>query len=316
MFRRANTLSCHKVAVLATVCLLQLSSHTYATPFKPQSTSDADTSDAITFPPPDDANLDWGNPPYSNGDPPQVVLRGDSRSPEELQQTGGMPVGYGGPFTNQSFSLETHHIGKKKVPTAYVSTTTSFSIALDYATMVSPLDFDARKDGWVYMIHATPNMIDLLGSGIKTSWPSEHEYSSMGGIRYDQIMGWLSVSADDLDPDEILNYKTYKDFQKDHPKIKWEKNKQYNKKYNAFKPSQGQPQLVGNETWPNSLGQDTPRGRPASEYPQMTLEGWAVEFMNRTAWPVGWKGAFPMDLKARGDFGGEKMSDQVPVPPR
>ncbi|KAM4056529.1 heat-labile enterotoxin alpha chain domain-containing protein [Hirsutella rhossiliensis] len=94
---------------------------------------------------------------------PLTVYRGDSRSPEEIQALGGIPPRFAGETTNQSYSLKAHHeAADKNIATRYTSTTRSFGVATVYATGL--YHGGTNKDGWVYRIHPTPNMIDLNAS--------------------------------------------------------------------------------------------------------------------------------------------------------
>ncbi|PQK18124.1 hypothetical protein BB8028_0012g00210 [Beauveria bassiana] len=214
---------------------------------------------------------------------PKVVYRGEHRAPEALRQLGGIPTEFDGPTTNKSYSLETHHWGMGQVHSAYTSTTSSFGVAYGYSRK------DNAGDGWVYKIHPTPNMIDMDASDFFIYYGIEDEFSALGGVRWDQVEAWMAIprnaTGTEVTVGEIHEYRKEETFMAEFTRMKWIKNEAYNPRYDGFAVSGGQPQLAGNA--PN-----------LDKYKEKTLEQWAVDFMEKNGVPVGWTGAFPLNLQA------------------
>ncbi|KAF1731557.1 Heat-labile enterotoxin IIA, A chain [Beauveria bassiana] len=208
---------------------------------------------------------------------PSVLYRGSGSSPEEVKARGGfVPRQEGGPLTNETFGLESHHWGRSR--TAYSSTTRSFGVALGYSVR----DRDA---GWIYKIHPTPNMIDMNGSGFRLHFRSEEEFSALGGIRYDQIEAWMPMSKSDLKEEltraHVWEFHDFEKFSAKYPGKNWTVNPDYDHKYDSLTASPGQPQLAG----------DTAN---LAKYSNKTLEEYAIEFMQKNGAAVGWDGKFPL----------------------
>ncbi|KAM3503400.1 hypothetical protein MY10362_004224 [Beauveria mimosiformis] len=214
---------------------------------------------------------------------PKVVYCGEHRAPEALRQLHGIPTEFKGPTTNESYSLETHHWGIGHIHSAYTSTTTSFGVAFGYSLK------DNAGNGWVYKIHPTPNMIDMDSSEFPLMYAIEDEFSALGGVRWDQIEAWMEIPLNSTGPrvtvGEIHEYRKEEAYMAKFPETKWIKNKDYNPRYDGLAVSGGQPQLAG-----DSLNLE--------KYKEKTLEQWAIEFMDKNGGPVGWTGAFPLDLSA------------------
>ncbi|KAK2601827.1 hypothetical protein QQS21_004610 [Conoideocrella luteorostrata] len=211
---------------------------------------------------------------------PAVVYRGDTRSPAELRALGGIPTEFGGPLRNESYGLEAHHranCDKGKCLSAYTSTAKVFGSAMLFATDGGD---NKKVNGWVYKIHATPNMIDMDNSGFKLYFIMETEFSALGGIRWDQIEGWMPAPASTYQfvGGNSFDELTFEDFQRD-PRQDWPKawipNPEYNKKYDTYRASGGQPQLAGDE-------------KNIKTYGEMSLEKYALEFMKKNGQSVGW----------------------------
>ncbi|KHN98266.1 Heat-labile enterotoxin, A chain [Metarhizium album ARSEF 1941] len=216
--------------------------------------------------------------PRGGSSPPSVVYRGDNvnYSPDYYRKLGGIPPEFSGPFTNDSFSLTLHHWGDNVGPyrhnnysSAYASTSGKFGIAMAFS------QWDSQKvklnafDGWVYEIQPTPNMIDVVASGVKIMFKrDEAEYAAMGKIAWQQVKRYIFY----------------------HPDKKWIENPDYNPEYDGCRAGGAQPDLVGDPLRRVSC----PAGK--------TLERLAVEFMDRNGAVVGWNGTFPLDLKAPADF--------------
>ncbi|KAM3443962.1 hypothetical protein NHJ13734_001686 [Beauveria thailandica] len=208
---------------------------------------------------------------------PSVLYRGSGSSPEDVKSRGGfVPRQEGGPLKNETFGLQSHHWGLSR--TAYTSTTRSFGVGLGYSIR-------DQEAGWIYKIHPTPNMIDLDASGIKLQYTAEEEFSALGGIRYDQIEAWMPMSKSDLKEEftkaHIYEYHDFETFSAKYPGKKWTANPDYDHKYDSLAASPGQPQLAGNSA-------------NLKKYNNNTLEGYAIEFMQKNGAAVGWDGKFPL----------------------
>ncbi|KAM3454654.1 hypothetical protein MY3296_002895 [Beauveria thailandica] len=207
---------------------------------------------------------------------PSVLYRGSGSSPEDVKALGGfVPRQKGGPLKNETFGLQSHHLGRTR--TAYTSTTRSFGVGLGY----SLIDQEA---GWIYKIHPTPNMIDLNASGFDLRYTAEEEFSALGGIRYDQIEAWMPMSKSDLKARltkvHVYEYHDFETFSAKYPGKKWMANPDYDHKYDSLAASPGQPQLAGDSA--------------NLEKYNNTLEGYAIEFMQKNGAAVGWDGKFPL----------------------
>ncbi|PHH66874.1 putative enterotoxin [Ophiocordyceps australis] len=216
-----------------------------------------------------------------------IVYRGDTRSPEQLRQLGGFPTEFEGPLRNESYSLIAHHEAQgegEKFQSAYTSTARLFGSTVYFAT-------DAGKqDGWVYKIHATPNMIDMNDSGFLQKYARESEFSAMGGVRWDQIQGWVPMPRKAYPAARILQ------IQEETARLRletlaseaadvgiknatwprtWIDNVEYNQKYEQYNASKGQPQLAGDAA-------------NLEKHGDKTLEEHARDFMRQNGAAVGW----------------------------
>ncbi|PHH66152.1 putative enterotoxin [Ophiocordyceps australis] len=220
---------------------------------------------------------------------PKIVYRGTSTPPEVVMRRGGfqprnpkMTVlkGYLNPF-----SLYNHGVGKPfdsayaHSRSVYVSTSSKRRQAASFVT---------EGRGYIYHIRPTPNFINLNKSlGGKRFYDrikrEEKEYSALGGIHADQIMGWTELPQGADTP--VSDYR-------------FTKNPLYDQKYDKSRPSGAQPQLAGfpqnSEAWtkrPWKLFHKAVSGK--------TLEQYAREFMAEHGRIVGWRG-FPPLLPIRG----------------
>ncbi|KAH0592537.1 hypothetical protein MHUMG1_09688 [Metarhizium humberi] len=252
----------------------------------------------------------WSTLP--EGPLPSVVYRGDDLPPEYYKNLGGIPHEFEGKTDNRSYSLWWHNVGldgwvgkmrgkNRHFNSAYAATSSRWSSALYFAVLTRDQEF-----GWMYQIHATPNMIYLEGSGFAPQATDEVEYAALGGIRWDQIEAWLRVPKNVTSGDRrtfksdgtLAKWALLENFTKDFPDLKWVKNPDYNPAYNQYHASEGQPQLGGRpENIKQVLQLDVPR-----EYNGKSMEYHAIEFMKKVGGPVGWTGAFPLNFSAPADF--------------
>lgn len=302
LFDKTKIVMYSRSVILAVIGLLKWSDITYAIPTPSSPTSIAAKRLRLRSQPTEDNSVRRDRPtqpefrtrqdgqakPYTDLDL-KVVYRGDQRSPQELMALGGIPPEFDGPTTNASYSLLVHHVGEGSVRSAYTSTSRSFGVAVGFATQVSgPYD---RAPGWIYEIQPTPNMIDMNNSGLKIHYKNEEEFSATGGIRWDQIKGYmycpLNLTGGPFSRQDLFEYHDASAFFKKFPDQSFTQNTQYNTAYNQYRPSSGQPQLAGNESTKNNEGL----------YQGKTLEQWAIKFMNDNGAAVGWSGSFPLNLK-------------------
>lgn len=124
------------------------------------------------------------------------VFRADSRSPDVIRKDGGFKTR--GQTTvgvkTQDISLWNHVKGAEngfsKMNDGYVSTTTDIALADSWVRK------NFRGTGWIYRIKAAPNMIDCQATlGEYNPFPNEKEYAAIGGIKYEQIIGWIPMTG-------------------------------------------------------------------------------------------------------------------------
>lgn len=128
---------------------------------------------------------------------PITVWRADAMSPRELERQGMfLPRGMNGSRPNQpppDISLWNHingsPTGMSTHRSGYVSTSASRMSAFHFLVR------HMNGEGYLYEIKVTPNFIDAAGTLRGTyNKSSEQEYSALGGIRFDQVKGWVKVS--------------------------------------------------------------------------------------------------------------------------
>ncbi|RDA89593.1 putative heat-labile enterotoxin [Ophiocordyceps camponoti-saundersi (nom. inval.)] len=231
----------------------------------------------------------------------KIVYRGDERPPWMLRALGGIPAEFEGPVVNASFSLEAHHLvdGRwRNFRSAYTTTARRFGSAALWAA-------DPRvSDGWIYMIHATPNMINLTDSGFSLTYKAETEISALGGIRWDQIMAWTHVPMYDR---PVVNPRDMCSLFLENPFLpkSWIANGEYNHGYDLYYSSEGQPQLgveynvdgdeddVDEDDGDEDVGDEDDNGDEERQQ-RISLEQHALEFMRKNGRVVGWdEDSFP-----------------------
>ncbi|PHH66529.1 putative enterotoxin [Ophiocordyceps australis] len=87
--------------------------------------------------------------------------------------------------------METHVDGNKYYDfegSMFTSTTSSFGISLIFT----------KGSGYVYLIHGSNNMINVQQVLAEhTPEPEEEEYAALGGVHFDQVVGWWQVDMND-----------------------------------------------------------------------------------------------------------------------
>ncbi|EJP64236.1 cholera enterotoxin subunit A2 [Beauveria bassiana ARSEF 2860] len=212
---------------------------------------------------------------------PTVVYRGSGSSPDSIKERGGFiprARNESEPVSNTTFGLQSHHIGERR--TMYTSTTRSVLMGATFA-------LQTFEGGWVYKIHPTPNMIDLNESGFEIRFKREEEFSALGGVRWDQIEAWAEVTYNGLvnagmHPHDVESLVNMDEPRSPMPPLNFTANPDYDaKKYDGQSASPGQPQLAGDDA-------------NLAKYNEKTLEGYAIEFMEKNGGPVGFDGKFPL----------------------
>lgn len=115
-----------------------------------------------------------------------VVLRADSRSPEEIRQAGGF-FARPGPDTTSRYNLFNHIMGNLE-NTAYVSTTEELSVAAAYARNIKLHPNNKEKKAYIYKIQTSSRFIDMNRSIRIMKGSSGAEHVAMVGIPYSDII--------------------------------------------------------------------------------------------------------------------------------
>ncbi|KAM3501604.1 hypothetical protein MY10362_005427 [Beauveria mimosiformis] len=151
-------------------------------------------------------------PPPKILPPPQIVYRGDKRSPKEIEANGGfLPSSEVEPTNeNNGFGLYMHHLGDKLV--------------------------DGKR------VTADGTLLQGLG------WRNKFEISALAGISWAQVKSAVQVPDVKTSQDyggENWHDVTVEGFKKAMPEKQWVNNSNYNSTFDQFKASPGQPQLAG-----------------------------------------------------------------------
>ncbi|PHH73773.1 putative enterotoxin [Ophiocordyceps australis] len=235
--------------------------------------------------------------------PRKIVFRGESRSPGQIQLARGfLPFSQDQP-TADSFSIWRHIIndisdedGNRE--TAYVTTTSSLHIGV----LQAGLD---RMRGWVYVIRATPNIFDAVGSlNPGNEYANEEQYLATMGIRWEQVVGWMPVV------DLQVNKTHYNDDRvvmqwHDEQNLTFTPNAEYNFKYEAYAASGPQPQLAG---FYGKMDKYKARA-PWRAYQAKSLLEYGFDFMDANGAAVGWTGHAPLFVGRVPVFGKSWKSD-------
>lgn len=188
--------------------------------------------------------------PPGSGNRPSVVWRGDSRTPLEIEESGGF-YGRGvkmeltGAQAEEASSLYEHALHNSAEFSNYVSTSTDPFIAQKFA---APNELSAAaqgsRSGTLYKISADPKMVDLkqcLGKQLPNEFRGEMEQSIVKGAPWEQVEGWYN--AKDLGSIELERIKSGETLEK-----LFIRNENFNAaKYGPLRGAGSQPQLAGFE---------------------------------------------------------------------
>ncbi|KAK2590427.1 hypothetical protein QQS21_011888 [Conoideocrella luteorostrata] len=138
-------------------------------------------------------------------DPPAIVWRGDTRSPETIYRAGGFSARKN-PISNpldeeKASSLYWHSQGVRPDITKYISTSTNPEVAYQFS---SDLYSKQKTFGHVFKISADSKFVDVpksLGRHIRSGYADQLEHASVADIPTEQIEG--SYPAEKLGKKEI-----------------------------------------------------------------------------------------------------------------
>ncbi|ODA75893.1 hypothetical protein RJ55_08534 [Drechmeria coniospora] len=132
--------------------------------------------------------------PSSDDAKVDVVWRGDTRTPDQVKQAGGLfphnyrpsaPIDRMLPSPRWNFNLDSHLSGGADSP--FVSTTSEFFVAGQFA-----MGWQGGGEAYIYQIKTTPNMYPANSFGSKI-FPEQSEYVALGGVGWKQIQGWYVI---------------------------------------------------------------------------------------------------------------------------
>ncbi|KAM4055837.1 heat-labile enterotoxin alpha chain domain-containing protein [Hirsutella rhossiliensis] len=231
--------------------------------------------------------------------PIKLIVRGGGSKPELLEAAGGIPAQLDINTRNHDPYSLLDHIdgpycdlgGSGLVSTAYVSTSTLFSVANKFAR---------DNKGYVHLIQATPNCIDAESSLAEANpIPKEAEVSCLGGIRWAQVKGWLPPghdAPDDIQLDKIAAHQSFV------------KNPKYDTTFDQYMASINVPQLApfadNNPVW------EKPEWKPHKPPAGRSTKDSAIAFMKENGKPVGWNGNFPL-MERRKPRGQETLPEDT-----
>ncbi|PHH66273.1 putative enterotoxin [Ophiocordyceps australis] len=237
---------------------------------------------------------------------PFWVFRGEWRSPTTLKAQGGFIPYSISPPTEKGYGLLNHQQNKVldaqgHKDTVYVSTSALFDAAAKFAcTMSNGGYLLGGRNRFVYLIHASPNMISMTESLLQfDDFPGEEEFTAMGGILWEQVYGWVRLpdTYRAIDPEKTRHgHSSFYDMVRGHFSF----NPDYNS--NKFKDQ------------PASGGQFRLAGVPKSEWPwshyqQKSMRDAALDFMDQVGWVVDWQGDFPLIAPRPGVTSSENADD-------
>ncbi|MEX3931953.1 enterotoxin A family protein [Paraburkholderia phymatum] len=131
---------------------------------------------------------------------PFALYRPSTISPEELKQNDGFSADDDIPLNDANLSihaLDVKHNKDNVDGAGYLGTFRAEDTAM------KKLDSGGKKDGYIYYVAPTPNMVDVNGSlGDQAPNSDDHEVAAMGHIEYTQIRGWRRVHDGKVGPYE------------------------------------------------------------------------------------------------------------------
>lgn len=220
----------------------------------------------------------------------KLVVRGHGQTPDEVKAAGGIGArAFLSQVHDAAFTLRNHQ--NPEVLSAYVSTSTDLTIAETFAYIHS---------GYVYIIQPTPNFVDMRSSlGSLTMFPLEKEVAALGGILWQQIIGWCPSLklCRGKSLESLLDSKSFV------------KNPDYDAKLSQYSASLEQRQLAGVKT-------DDPKWRKNSwtsfkPAASLSARAIAIDFMNRVGTAVGWTGSFPLVPRPLASDSGVEAQNQA-----
>lgn len=212
--------------------------------------------------------------------PIRYTARGDGQTPEMIKNAGGIPARLDLDTRDfDPFSLERHTDGP------YTDTRTgktSTAWVLTSKELIAANQFAQDNRGYVYLMHATPNFVDVASTlGYVNLAPWEAEVSVLGGILWRQIVGWLP-------PGHQVPLTTTLEAQRNDPALV--KNPDYDVSFDQYTASLKQPQLAGFGEFDIAWFQYYDL-KPS---PFKSARECAFDFMNKNGATVGWRGEFPL----------------------
>lgn len=214
--------------------------------------------------------------------PTSWVYRGDSRHPNTVRAAGGFrPQGDSYWTQDRAFNFTAHQEGNPAdfpdnfsedsddesiapYVTAFVSTSHNISVAVDFA----------ENHGWIYQIHATPNM--FIPAQMNDDFEDEDEIPALGGIPWSAVYAYAQMTEDCVDVVLTDDYEANQNC--------WTLNGDYNEGWNNFAMSPAPPE-------------------PATEG---NLRQAAINFLDGVGAPLGWEGQFPLPLSTITPRGGPR----------
>ncbi|PHH74623.1 putative enterotoxin [Ophiocordyceps camponoti-rufipedis] len=227
------------------------------------------------------------DPPATRIDPPHHLFIGHYLWPAEaLKQGGFLPAAdhlyRGHEAPEKAYTLAEHlDLSNHERSSFFLPAFENFGAAAEHAVKLSD-HHTPGYEGVVYVISATPNMVDIglsLGKYYGNLDPTKQRFAVVGGVLWTQVLGWLMVPGNYTRPSTTLvaNRRGL------HARLKtvFEKQQSYfipNQDYdkdrfqNLTANNQAQPQLF------------------RSNKPKMAMQ----KFMELYGAAVGWEGSFPL----------------------
>ncbi|KJZ78497.1 hypothetical protein HIM_01888 [Hirsutella minnesotensis 3608] len=204
-----------------------------------------------------------------------VIYHGAAVSPRTARSQGGIfpePYSKAKPADLSLYSyLNESETGSLRA-SQYISTTTSLEAA--FAQVASHVTADSSAIGYIYHLHPAANLIDVgesLGHIFEPSQAAKCELAALGGIRWNQVLGYSKVKGSDKRPVSELNYVA---------------NPDYDATYDRDTASGGQPQLAGFPEWHEALTKEPWKSLKSEG---LSIETHAFEFIASLGAANRWK---------------------------